>query len=83
MQKSQEFLEQEKRYKEIEKIEDEIEILKESINTIGNGLRYWSVFQLDKDDLQALVKVREEKLSKHITSAHKTPRFSHGDIRAF
>ena len=71
MQKSQEFLEQEKCYKEIEKIEDEIEILKESINTIGNGLRYWSVFQLDKDDLQALVKVREEKLSKLIGADNK------------
>lgn len=64
MEKSKEFLEQERIYKEIERMESEIKALKFSIDTIGNGREYFSVFQLNKDDYIALIEVRKRKISK-------------------
>lgn len=62
MEKSKEFLEQEKMYKEVAQMESEIESLRRSINTIGNTKDYWNVFPLSKEDLKALIDVRIQKI---------------------
>ena len=62
MEKSKEYLEQEKIYKEIERMELEIESLRRSVNTVGNTTTYWNVFPLSKDDLKALIDVRTQKI---------------------
>lgn len=67
MERSKEFLKQEQKYNEIDRLEQEIKSLKDSIDFVGNGKQYFNVFQLDKDDFKALIEVRKTKI-KNIES---------------
>ena len=63
MQKSKEFLEQEQEYKRLEQIEKECEDLKRSIQHIGPGTKYQNSFLLHKEDYEALLQIRLNKIS--------------------
>lgn len=63
MEKSKIFLNQEERYKEIEKLEKEIKTMEYSIQT-GNCPEYQNTFRLDEDDYKALMEVRRKKIKE-------------------